>query len=105
MNNPVIIGNATLYNADCIEVMAGLPDNSLDSIICDPPYLISFMSKSFDTQHKSLPGANEGQKMQEWHRRWVTEAYRILKPGGHLAAFGGDRTHQLQRSLLGCRRV
>jgi DNA modification methylase len=98
--NPVIIGRATLYNADCIEVMAGLPDNSLDSIICDPPYLISFMSKGFDTQHKSLPGANEGQKMQEWHRRWVTEAYRILKPGGHLAAFGGDRTHHRLMSAM-----
>ncbi len=80
--------------------MASLPDNSLDSIICDPPYLISFMSKSFDTQHKSLPGANEGQKMQEWHRRWVTEAYRILKPGGHLAAFGGDRTHHRLMSAM-----
>ena len=98
--NPVIIGNATLHLGDCIEVMAGLPDNSLDSIICDPPYLISFMSKSFDTQHKSLPGSNEGQKMQEWHRRWVTEAYRILKPGGHLAAFGGDRTHHRLMSAM-----
>lgn len=98
--NPVIIGNATLYNADCIDVMAGLPENSLDSIICDPPYLISFMSKGFDTQHKSLPGANEGQKMQEWHRRWVTEAYRTLKPGGHLAAFGGDRTHHRLMSAM-----
>lgn len=65
--NPVIIGQATLYHADCIEVMAGLAENSLDSIICDPPYLINFMNKGFDTQHKSLPGANEGQKMQEWH--------------------------------------
>lgn len=98
--NPVIMGNATLYNADCIEVMAGLPDNSLDSIICDPPYLISFMNTAFDSQHKSLPGANEGQKMQEWHRRWVIEAYRILKPVGHLAAFGGDRTHHRLMSAM-----
>ena len=98
--NPVIIGQATLYHADCIEVMAGLAENSLDAIICDPPYLINFMNKGFDTQHKSLPGANEGQKMQEWHRRWVTEAYRILKPGGHLAAFGGDRTHHRLMSAM-----
>jgi len=98
--NPVIIGDATLYHADCIEVMAGLQDNSLDAIISDPPYLINFMGKAFDTQHKSLPGANEGQKMQEWHRRWVTEAYRILKPGGHLAAFGGDRTHHRLMSAM-----
>ena len=98
--NPVIIGNATLHLGDCIGVMAGLPENSLDSIICDPPYLINFMGRAFDSQHKSLPGANEGQKMQEWHRRWVTEAYRILKPGGHLAAFGGDRTHHRLMSAM-----
>lgn len=100
MNNPVLIGNATLHLGDCIEVMQTMPENSLDSIICDPPYLISFMSRAFDSQHKSLPGANEGQKMQEWHRRWVTEAYRILKPGGHLAAFGGDRTHHRLMSAM-----
>jgi DNA modification methylase len=98
--NPVIIGNATLHLGDCIGVMAGLPENSLDSIICDPPYLINFMGRAFDSQHKSLPGANEGQKMQEWHRQWVTEAYRILKPGGHLAAFGGDRTHHRLMSAM-----
>jgi DNA modification methylase len=100
MNNPVLIGNATLHLGDCVEVMATMPDNSLDSIICDPPYLINFMGKMFDSQHKSLPGANEGQKMQEWHRRWVTEAYRILRPGGHLAAFGGDRTHHRLMSAM-----
>ena len=100
MNNPVIIGNATLHLGDCISTMAGMADNSLDAIICDPPYLISFMGRSFDSQHKSLPGDNEGQKMQEWHRRWVKEAYRILKPGGHLAAFGGDRTHHRLMSAM-----
>ncbi|HVZ13424.1 MAG TPA: site-specific DNA-methyltransferase [Bauldia sp.] len=36
--SPVIIGNATLYLGDCIEVMAGLPDGFVDAVICDPPY-------------------------------------------------------------------
>jgi site-specific DNA-methyltransferase (adenine-specific) len=31
--------------------------------------------------------------MQEWHAAWLTEAYRVLKPGGHLLAFGGTRTY------------
>lgn len=35
---PVIIGNATLYNMDCMEYMAGLPDNAFDLAIVDPPY-------------------------------------------------------------------
>lgn len=89
----VIIGNASLLLGDCIEVMAKMPDNSIAAIVCDPPYLLNFMGKAFDRQHKALPGANEGQKMQAWHARWVAEAFRILKPGGFLAAFGGDRTH------------
>lgn len=38
MNAPVIIGNATLYLGDCLEVMEGLPDGSVDAVICDPPY-------------------------------------------------------------------
>ena len=36
--SPVIIGNATLYLGDCLEVMAGLPDASVDMILCDLPY-------------------------------------------------------------------
>ena len=38
MSDPVIIGNATLYLGDCLEVMAGLPDASVDMILCDLPY-------------------------------------------------------------------
>jgi DNA modification methylase len=36
--SPAIIGNATLYLGDCLEVMAGLPDASVDMILCDLPY-------------------------------------------------------------------
>lgn len=93
MLDPVIIGDAKLWHGDCLEVMARMPENSIAAIVCDPPYLLNFMGKAFDKQHKALPGANEGQKMQAWHARWVAEAFRILKPGGYLAAFGGDRTH------------
>lgn len=37
--------------------------------------------------------AVEGRRMQEWHQRWTTQALRVLKPGGHLLAFGGTRTY------------
>jgi site-specific DNA-methyltransferase (adenine-specific) len=98
--NPVIIGNATLLLGDCVEVMAGMSENSLDAIVTDPPYLISFMSKSFDSQHKSLAGENEGQQMQAWHSLWVKEAYRVLKPGGYLIAAGGARTYHRLASAV-----
>jgi DNA modification methylase len=63
---------------DCIESMRGMPDNSVDSIVTDPPYGLSFMGKAWD---KGVPG------VEVWQ-----EALRVLKPGGHLLAFAGTRT-------------
>jgi site-specific DNA-methyltransferase (adenine-specific) len=58
------------------------------------------MGKAFDRQHKALAGDNEGQQMQAWHSAWVKQAYRVLKPGGYLLAFGGSRTvHRLMSAL------
>lgn len=71
-----------IHHGDCIEVMRTLPDNSVDSIVTDPPYGLGFMGKAWD----KLPPGEE----------WATECLRVLKPGGHLLAFGGTRTwHRL----------
>jgi DNA modification methylase len=79
-----------LLHGDCREAMATLPENSVDAIVCDPPYLLNFMGKDFDSQG----GAHADPKqMQSWHESWAREAYRVLKPGGHLLAFGGSRTY------------
>lgn len=48
MIEPIIIGDATLYRGDCLEVMRTMPDNSVDSIVTDPPYGIRFMGKAWD---------------------------------------------------------
>lgn len=67
---------------DCIEVMRTLPENSVDSIVTDPPYGLGFMGKKWD----ELPPGEE----------WARECLRVLKPGGHMIAFGGSRTwHRL----------
>jgi DNA modification methylase len=72
----------TLLNGDCLVKMPTLSENSVDSIITDPPYGLSFMGKNWD---HGLPG-------KEF---WV-EALRVAKPGAHLLAFGGTRTfHRL----------
>lgn len=63
---------------DCLEVMRGMPDNCVDSIVTDPPYGLSFMGKKWDYD---VPGVDV----------W-TECLRVLKPGGHLLAFAGTRT-------------
>lgn len=68
---------------DCLNVMRGMEDNSIDFVVCDPPYGINFMSKKFDN-FKNQPAFS----CEYWQ-----EALRLCKPGSMLAAFGGDRTH------------
>ena len=67
-----------LHHGDCLHVLKGLPDNSVDSIVTDPPYGLSFMGKRWDYDVPSV---------EVW-----AECLRVLKPGGHLLAFAGTRT-------------
>jgi DNA modification methylase len=71
----------TLYNGDSKQILPTLAENSIDSIVCDPPYELSFMGKSWD----STGIANDPQLWKE--------VLRVLKPGGHLLAFSGSRTY------------
>lgn len=68
-----------LLRGDCFEVMKTLETNSVDAIVTDPPYGLSFMGKHWDID---VP------KVEIWR-----EAIRVLKPGGHLISFGGTRTY------------
>lgn len=70
----------TLLKGDCLETLKGLEDNSIDSVVCDPPYEINFMNKGWDNSGIAFA-------TQVW-----SECFRVLKPGGHLIAFGGTRT-------------
>ena len=70
-----------LINADCIEAMKAMPDNSVDSIVTDPPYELGFMGKSWDASGIAF-------NVDVWR-----EALRVIKPGGHLLAFSGSRTY------------
>ena len=74
----------TLLHGDCREAMASLGAASVDSIVTDPPYELGFMGKGWDASGIAYDPT-------VW-----SEAYRVLKPGGHLLAFGGTRTwHRL----------
>ena len=69
-----------IYNMDCLEGMKLLDDNSVDSIVTDPPYELGFMGKKWDSTGIAY-------NVELWK-----ECLRVLKPGGHLLAFGGTRT-------------
>lgn len=67
-----------LYHGDCLAAMRTMPANSVDAVVCDPPYGLGFMSKKWD---KTPPGAE-----------FAEEAFRVLKPGGYIIAFASTRT-------------
>ncbi|AEK08207.1 DNA methylase [Mycobacterium phage EricMillard] len=69
---------------DCRDVLASFPDASVDAILTDPPYELGFMGKKWDNSGIAFD-------VEMWE-----QCLRVLKPGGHLLAFGGSRTwHRL----------
>jgi len=76
----------TLHQGDCRDVMAGMDADSVDAIVCDPPYGLRFMGKGWD---HGVPG------VEFWQA-----AKHVAKPGAHLLAFGGTRTfHRLTAAI------
>lgn len=79
---------ATIHLGDCREIIATLDDNSIDAIITDPPYELGFMGKKWDNTGIAYD-------VQLW-----SQCLRVLKPGGHLLAFGGTRTYHRMASAI-----
>ena len=110
-----------LLVGDCLERLKELPDNSVDSVVTDPPYGLEFMGKEWDAPWKDSAAyvgrggvgtTDQGDKsgwsrytldrpqayvagaaFQQWCELWAAECLRVLKPGGHMLAFGGTRTY------------
>ena len=81
LNHQLLLGN-------CLEVLRDFPDNSIDAVVTDPPYGLSFMGKKWDYD---LPDT----------ATWA-ECLRVLKPGGNLLSFAGTRTqHRMVANILG----
>jgi site-specific DNA-methyltransferase (adenine-specific) len=68
-------------HGDCRELIAAMPSESVDAIVTDPPYELGFMGKGWDASGVAYD-------VTLW-----SECLRVLKPGGHLLAFGGTRTY------------
>ena len=118
-----------LLRGDCLAELARIPDESVDSVVTDPPYNLTarkkggtgtasinldspygrsrigtgnggggFMGKGWDDYDAF--GTPEGGGFQHWCELWSRECLRILKPGGHMLAFGGSRTwHRLAAGI------
>lgn len=104
-------GRVVLHAGDCLDVLRALPDASVDSIVTDPPYELASIRKRFGAAGakaaKAKAGgtgayarAAKGFMGKQWDTgerafaaEFWAEALRVLKPGGHLAAFGGTRTY------------
>jgi len=81
----------TIVHGDCLDVLKRLPDNSVDQIICDPPYGWNFMGRNWD---EAVPG------VEVWQ-----ECLRVLKPGAFAFVMSGPRQDCLERNLSRLRRA
>lgn len=72
---------ATLFHADCRDALRAMADCSVDAVVTDPPYELNFMGKGWDNTGIANDTA-----------LWA-EVFRVLKPGGHCAAFSASRTY------------
>ena len=76
----------TLHHGDCLEVLATLPDCSVDAIVTDPPAGIAFMGKDWDK--------DKGGKAEwiDWMFEVALQCRRVIKPGGHALVWAIPRT-------------
>jgi DNA modification methylase len=96
-----------LLQGECVEVMAGLEEASVDAVITDPPYGIDWQGEPWDGRAIREAAARAGRErisaneaFEAWCRIWGEACLRVMKPGAHLLAFGSPRTwHRLAAGL------
>lgn len=103
-------GDIVLYAGDCTEVLAALPPDSIDACVTDPPYGLSAEPDMAEVLRHWLAGDDYQHRGGGFMgRTWDSfvpgpavwrEVYRVLKPGGHVLAFSGTRTSDMQTTAL-----
>lgn len=74
-----------IVTGDALDTLATLEKESVHAVVTDPPYGLAFMDREWDRF--------SAEEYQDWCRQWAEQAFRVLKPGGHLLAFSSNRTH------------
>lgn len=83
-------GDFTLYNGDCLNILKQIPENSVDMVFADPPYMLS--NGGFTVHAGKMVSVNKGdwdksngvKQDFEFHLSWIQEVRRVLKPNGTL---------------------
>lgn len=95
MSNVILLGN-------CLDKLKELPDNSVDSVVTDPPYGLGIKDPTVDQIVEYLKGEHLDTGGDFMGRKWSIppvdvwrECHRVLKPGGHLRCFAGTRTYDI----------
>jgi site-specific DNA-methyltransferase (adenine-specific) len=113
-----VSGYVRVFEDDCRDVLRTLPDNSIDSVVTDPPYALVSIGKRFGADDAAPAKGNHANGAYQrasagfMGKRWDTgetaftaefwaEVLRILKPGGHVATFGGTRTYHRLACAIG----
>jgi site-specific DNA-methyltransferase (adenine-specific) len=104
-------GKVTLHGGDCRDILKAIPDASIDSVVTDPPYALVSIQKRFGKTGSAAVKVPEGGSGayarasagfmgKQWDTgetafcdQFWSEVLRVLKPGGHVAAFSGTRTY------------
>ena len=98
--------SVVLHHGDCLEVMRGMAEASVDAVVTDPPYHLTSIVKRFGSENAApvedgvYARSSAGFMGKQWDggdiafrpEMWA-ETLRLLKPGGHLVAFSGTRTY------------
>ena len=104
----LIVPEFRLLKGDCLETLKTIPDNSVDSVVCDPPYHLQSIVQRYGKEGSApaqegtdglFKRSSKGFMGKTWDGGDIAfrpdvwkECLRVLKPGGHLIAFGGTRT-------------
>jgi len=100
-------GRVALYAGDCRDRIKEMPDNSVDSVVTDPPYALVSIQKRFGKPGSAATKdgdvyarSSAGFMGKQWDTgetafavEFWAEVFRVLKPGGHVVAFSGTRTY------------
>lgn len=109
-------GQVTLHRGDCREILRTIDDNSIDSVVCDPPYALTSITKRFGKEGAAaakhgtdgaFSRSSAGFMGKQWDNgeaafaeTFWAEVLRVLKPGGFVLAFGGTRTYHRLASAI-----